>query len=258
MDALRAPETPLERPAGRAPSPEDARERFADIGEIATEIAHELRNILQVISSSAYVVRADLKRGDAPAAEPHVAKIERSARIAHAIVDDLMALARGDAALAANLEVVELSDVLANARVDLPEKGAEWRDAIEPSATRFGAHGRLLARALRVLYENAIQASHPRRPLVTTRARSSENEVIVEVTDDGPGIPPELADRIFEPLVTARPGGTGLGLALARRIVRAHGGSIALVPAEGPGARGAAFSILLPARARADFASPRG
>ena len=240
------------------PSPEDARERFADLGEIAAEIAHELRNILQIISASAYVVRAELGRGDARAAEPHVAKIERSARNAHSIVDDLMALARGDVAAGAGQEIVALRDVLAGARLDLPAQAAEWRDAIEPGAARLRVHGGLLARGLRVLYENAIQASHPRAPLVTTRARSDENGVIVEVSDDGPGVPPELAARIFDPLVTGRPGGTGLGLALARRIARAHGGTIALVAAEAPGTRGATFAIALPVARPTELSSPRG
>ena len=257
-----APEDARPWPPARGLSPEDARERLADIGEIAAEIAHELRNILQIISASAYVVRVELGRGDARAAEPHVAKIERNARGAHAIVDDLMALARGDAALAATHEVVELRDVLANARFDLPENAAEWRDVIEASATHFGAHGGLLARALRVLYENAIQASHPRVPVVTTRARVERDEVIIEVSDDGPGVPSELAARVFDPLVSARPGGTGLGLALARRIARAHGGSITLAQAETGGTGGATFSIVLPARRRATQAGnaspPRG
>ena len=236
-------------------SPEDARERLADLGEIAAEIAHELRNILQIISASAYVVRAEMGRGDARAAEPHVAKIERSARSAHAIVDDLMALARGDVADGAGQEsrgheTVALDDVLANARLDMAPNAAEWRDAIEPAAAHLRAHGRLLARLLRALYENAIQASHPRAPVVTTRARSDGNGMTIEVSDDGPGVPPDLAERIFDPLVTARPGGTGLGLALAKRIARAHGGSIALVTAEAPGARGATFSIALPTASR--------
>jgi signal transduction histidine kinase len=68
--------------------------------------------------------------------------------------------------------------------------------------------------------------------------------VIIDVHDDGPGVPPDIAKRIFEALVTGRTGGTGLGLALARRIAAAHGGSIALVQPEEPGAT---FRIELPA-----------
>ena len=64
------------------------------------------------------------------------------------------------------------------------------------------------------------------------------------MSDDGPGVPPELAGRIFDPLVTGRAGGSGLGLAMARRIMAAHGGSIALVTAA---IGGATFRIELAA-----------
>jgi len=64
---------------------------------------------------------------------------------------------------------------------------------------------------------------------------------VIEVADDGSRRAKEIAETIFEPLVTARPGGTGLGLALARRVVAAHGGSIALVASP----RGATFRVEL-------------
>ena len=63
-----------------------------------------------------------------------------------------------------------------------------------------------------------------RARIVTTSARSGAGRVVIEVADDGPGVPADIAARVFEPLVTARTGGTGLGLALARRIAAAHGG----------------------------------
>ena len=69
---------------------------------------------------------------------------------------------------------------------------------------------------------------------------------VIEVSDDGPGVTPAIAPRIFDPLVTGRSGGSGLGLALAKRIVAAHGGTITLAePREG--VTGATFRIELPA-----------
>jgi two-component system NtrC family sensor kinase len=226
-----------------SPADTEARERLAVVGEIAAEVAHELRNVLQVISASAYVARQETTKGDAGAALPHIAKIERQARIAHGIVDDLMALARGEAL---SDEPVLLAEVLLAARADLGHRSAQWEDAVDPHDLRIRAHPGLLARLVHVLYDNAILASAPRAPRIATRAASGEGRVVLEVGDDGPGVPAELAARVFDPLVTARPGGTGLGLALARRIATAHGGTIALVETPGPGAT---FRIELPLKA---------
>ncbi len=220
-------------------SGDDARDRLATVGEIAAEAIHELRSVLQTISASAYVAGLEVSRGDAVSARPHIAKIEKSARTAHAIVDDLMALARGETV---TREPVLLSDAIATARADLGS--AHWVDALEPSDLHLRAHPGLFARLLHVIYENALEASKPRQPTVITRARSDRGRTIVEVEDDGPGVPPSIAATVFEPLVAARKGGTGLGLALARRIAIAHGGSIAHVPRE-PG-RGTTFRVEVP------------
>lgn len=215
-------------------------ERLAAIGEIAAEVAHELRNALQIISANVYLAKQDLAKS-----EPHLAKIERNARLAHSIVDDLMALARGEPAHAEPILLVEA--VLAS-REALPEAAgtAVWDDRIDPPQLRVRAHQGLLSRLLHVLYENAVAACAPGPATIVTRGYADPDRKVsvIEVSDDGPGVPPEIASTIFEPLVTARVGGTGLGLALARRVVAAHGGSITLVPSE----KGATFRMELPQR----------
>lgn len=225
-----------------APERDDARDTLALVGEIAAEIAHELRNVLLVVSSSAYVARLAASRGDAAGALPHVVKIETSARLAQGIVDGLMGLARGEVP---RLEPASLVDVLATARAEMAPDAARWVDALEPAELRVLAHAGLLGRLFHALYENAIHASAPHAPTITTRAAVGAGRVVVDVSDDGPGVPPEIAPRVFEPLVTSRQGGTGLGLALAARIAQAHGGSIALV---GTGS-GATFRVELPGAA---------
>jgi signal transduction histidine kinase len=213
---------------------DQARERLLAIGEIAAEVTHELRNVLQIITANAYLARQD------PAGSgPFLLKIERSARVAHAIVDDLMSLARGEATPA---ESILLAEAIVAARAEIPPGSATWEDAMSPVDLRIRAHAGLVNRLLHALYENAILASAPRAPMITTRARIDRDAVLVEVSDDGPGVPKEIAARIFDPLVSGRSGGSGLGLALARRIVAAHGGSIALVDAE----TGACFHLRIP------------
>jgi signal transduction histidine kinase len=113
---------------------------------------------------------------------------------------------------------------------------------VEPHDLKVRAHPGLLTRLLHVLYENAILASAPRPPRVATLARAVGGRVSIDIADDGPGVPKDIADRVFDPLVTARPGGTGLGLSLARRIAAAHGGSISLVDTQS----GATFHLELP------------
>ena len=196
----------------------------------------QLRNVLEFISASAYLARQD------PAKSlPHVQKIERHARLAHAIVDDLMSLARGEAAHATPLLV---ADVVSAARSELDPSAATWDDAI-PADLRARMHPGLMTRVMHVLYENAIAVTAPRAPAIATRAWSEGARVLIEVRDDGPGVAAEIAPRAFEPLVTGRGGGSGLGLALAKRIALAHGGTIALVDAGGAG-KGATFRVEVP------------
>ncbi len=203
------------------------------IGEIAAEAAHELRNALAVIAASAELLRMG---GTEAQREGHIAKIQRNARVAQSVLDALMALARGDEL---NGGPVSLVHAMADARLDV-RGSAQWVDVVSEGLMVPGSEI-LLSRMLRVLYENAIQAGATR---VDTRATAVDAHVIIDVTDDGPGVPSEARATLFDPLVTTKRDGTGLGLALARRVARAHGGEIELVSSD----RGAAFRITLPTR----------
>ena len=101
-----------------------------------------------------------------------------------------------------------------------------------------------LRRAFRNLIENAAQATNSEGITVSLEAiGSSPSYVCVRISDHGPGVPPDLRDRIFEPYFTTKEQGTGLGLALVRQAVDTHGGTI--VVSETPGG-GATFTVNLP------------
>ena len=123
-------------------------------------------------------------------------------------------------------------------------------DAADETVT---ADPELVAQLLLGLATNAAEAAQP-GGRVELRARREPGRVVLAVADDGPGVPAEDRERIFEPFFTTKERGTGLGLAMAERIARAHGGALRLVPGAGagPGGSGACFELALPAgRARA-------
>lgn len=214
-------------------SNEDPSLRLLTLGEIALEVAHELRNLLLVIDASTYLAKKNPAESG-----PHLEKIDRSVRSARAVVDDIFMLARDESL---PFEQNDVRDILSLARSELPENSAEWVDRVEGAIVR--GHDRLLARYLKVIYENAIQVDPARKPRIETRAHVADGSFVIDVEDDGPGVPVAMAANIFDPLVTSRPGGTGMGLPLARRIAGAHRGTLSLVKGVGTGA---CFRLTIP------------
>jgi two-component system nitrogen regulation sensor histidine kinase NtrY len=105
------------------------------------------------------------------------------------------------------------------------ERGIEFRSEIGPSTPEtLPGDARMLRGAIANLIENAIQAAPGGR--VRLGSHGVDSKVVVSVEDSGPGVPPELLPRIFDPYFSTKSSGTGLGLAIARKAVEEHGGSI--------------------------------
>ncbi|MGH3016758.1 MAG: ATP-binding protein [Gaiellaceae bacterium] len=123
----------------------------------------------------------------------------------------------------------------------IAERGIEIVREYDRSLPRIDAHAAELNQVWTNLIDNAVAAANAR---VTIRTYRSVEFLIVEVEDDGPGVPPEIAERVFDAFFTTKePGeGTGLGLDIARRIVVRHHGDLRLKPVE----RGACFQVSLP------------
>ncbi|MDH5310258.1 MAG: ATP-binding protein [Gammaproteobacteria bacterium] len=138
---------------------------------------------------------------------------------------------------------VFLSDLLAAAgdlaRAEWPHTRAELEIRVDPPGLDVQADPDLLEPVLLNLLRNAYQAtSHVERPRIELSARlNRRGNVMIEVSDNGPGVPDELTRKIFVPFFTTKEGGSGVGLALARQVMIAHGGFIRVARSEAGGAR---------------------
>src|SRR5213080_1837671 len=162
------------------------------------------------------------------------------------VVNSLLAFARPLRVEARSVSVHELFDrALLLAHEELQGKALRVRRDESPLLPEVRADGDLICQVLLGLLANAAEAA-PSGGEVALAAAAADGGVEIAVADSGPGVPPELRARIFEPFFTTRPRGTGLGLAVARQIVEAHGGRIEVGERTGGGAR---FTLHLPAAA---------
>lgn len=223
-----------------------ARARNRELVSLSGAIAHELKNPLAAIRGLAGVLAKRLpdKSRDAEQMGVLIGEVKRMA----GILDEMLNLARPVEGLAvrevaadqlAGSVVAQHQGVAAEAGVILTLEATTER--------RIHADPRKLEQVLANLVQNAIDAAQTRVAL-SARADAGGG-VAFEVTDDGPGLAAEVKDRLFEPGATSKPGGTGLGLTIARAIVEQHGGALTLQDRD---EGGCVARILLPRAAEAD------
>lgn len=205
------------------------RERLAAVGEMSAVLAHEMRNPLGVVFNAANGLKRFVA-GDTPQVllESLLEEAERLRRL----TTDLLDFARPTTPplLPVALEGV-LEEVVTSARAEPTARRARVQLALPAELPLVLADEALLRRALLNLVVNALQHV-PEEGLVTVSAEGAGEVVKVRVENEGRPIAPELGPRLFEPFFTTRAAGSGLGLAVVKKVMDELGGSVALEPRE--------------------------
>jgi signal transduction histidine kinase len=218
------------------------------LGRFAAELSHEIRNPLTAIKINLQGLARDARDGRLPddsrrAIDMALREIKR--------LDLAVKTALRTGRPPADPRPFHLHEVLAESvelvRPQAQERGVQVRVSLDATGDVLSGDGEAIRGAVLNLLLNAIEAMTAGGTLrVTTSSQERDGAPVIDVRirDDGPGIPPELRDRVFRPFFTTKHEGTGLGLSVALQTVRAHAGTLTLGDAE-PGTE---LAITLPVR----------
>ncbi|MGB9689352.1 ATP-binding protein [Thermogutta sp.] len=226
-------------------------ERLAAIGQTIATLSHHIKNILQGIRGGGYLIELGLKQHDEELIRKGWAIVEKNQAKISGLVMDMLTFSKEREP---DLQPTDLNQLIQDI-VELMQARAEenqidftWQRESEIPTLVFDPEG--IHRAVLNLVTNAFDAVAelplPRKVRLFTRYDAEQGKVWIGVEDNGPGIPPDMLDKIFSPFVSLKKGsrGTGLGLPVSQKIVQEHGGRIAVESAPGQGTR---FTIELPA-----------
>ena len=211
---------------------------LASIGEMAAALVHEVKNPLAAVRGAIQVIGGRVSAGDARIVAEVLARID--ALNAH--MQDLLLFARPPQLRTGAVEVGSmLNEVVTLLRHDPAVKDVTID--LSGAAPPILADLSLLSGTFLNLLLNAAQATGGRGAIDISIAQRN-GFCVIEIADDGPGIPPPVREKLFRPFFSTKPGGTGLGLANARRVIEEHGGTIAI---ECPDRGGTRVTVRLPA-----------
>lgn len=217
------------------------REKLAMLGQLASGVGHELRNPLGVMTNAVYFL--EMVQPDAPPeVREYHALLRAQIGLSEKIVSDLLDFAR---VKPPRREPVPLSRLVDDqlARVPATDGVVVQRD-LPDNLPRANVDPVQIGQVLLNLLVNAVQAMEQQGGVLTVRGTRHAQGVCLDVIDTGPGVPPELQDKIFEALFTTKARGIGLGLAVSRSLAEANGGQLTLSSRPG---EGATLTLTMPA-----------
>jgi signal transduction histidine kinase len=216
-------------------------ERMTAIGRLATSIVHDLRNPLAAVYGGAEML---MDPGLSEQQTQRLARnMYRASQHIQELLQDLLEIGRGRSGERHRRDLRALVSRVAESLAPTAEAQSMRVLLDVPEGLELLIDEHRIGRVIANLIGNALEAM-PEGGTVTVTAKAEEGSVLVEVRDTGPGISPEIRDRLFQPFVTSRKGsGLGLGLALARQAIVDHGGDMWATSTPG---HGACFSFRLP------------
>ena len=223
-------------------------EKLAVVGRLSSTLAHEIRNPLASMSGAAHVLRMGGLEWDK--ADRMTLLISRQARRISEIIEGYLELSRSRKTL--YTDAVSLESVVSEA-VEVARQGFGWQTRIElhivGSFIVMGSQSRLVQLLTNLMRNSAesLNASPEGRVDITLCQGQDEGTALIKVEDNGPGIPPEIMDRIRDPFFTTKQEGTGLGLYVARRVAEDHRGTLKIESTAGQGTVVSVFLPLAPA-----------
>jgi PAS domain S-box-containing protein len=215
------------------------KEKLSTLGQLTATVAHELRNPLSAIRNTIFAVKESLARANIGIdVERPLSRVERNIQRCDRIISDLLDFTRMRELACSEVEADAWLDELLNEQ-RLPE-GVTLNRAFATDRHRVSFDTDQMRRVVINIVENAAQAvaqGASADPVVTVRTRATAAWFELAVEDTGPGIPPDVLPRVFEPLFSTKSFGTGLGLPTVKQIVEQHGGTVEISSQPGQGTR---------------------
>lgn len=223
------------------------KERLAAIGQMASVVGHEIRNPLAVINNSIYFIKTKLGQAGEP--DPKLAKhikiIESEIQQANGIINEILTYSRQRELKPERVQLHAWLEELLSVypfppHIALDKQFLAGDPVLDIDTTE-------VQQAIRNLIGNGIEVMPQKGTIKIRTAMADEATVCIEIGDTGAGIPPDVLDKIFAPFFTTKARGTGLGLAVVRKVVDRHNGRIDVQSVVG---QGTTFQLFLPVAQR--------
>ena len=227
-------------------------DRLAYVGTLASGLAHEIRNPLNAMNMNLQMLEEEIVASAAAREDTAslLASTKGEVKRLEVLVNDFLAYARpADPRFEPGDVNRTVEEVVRFLRAELQQKGIAIETTLDGSLSAVEMDGGQIRQALLNILINAKEILGPGGRIDVTTAEGAKGDVEIRVRDNGPGIPADLRQRIFEVFYSTRGGGTGLGLPIAQRILESHGGRIELESEVGAGST---FILHLPVLRRAE------